>query len=335
NLVDHGVFPANYKYPDGRIPPLPRNWSEINERLVVPRRSLSPSRVSGEDFQKFQTADGDAFKEKQVSESVISIIDGQDRNGQCKSGGVAFRNLEPLTDGTIKPGNPDIYEGARPEQIDRRVRDELRGMIIPTTQEELPVCPNFFVAAKGPDGSLAVAMRQACYDGALGARGMHSLQTYGSIQSVPDNSAHTVTAIYHGGTLKIYTVSRAEAVHPRGHPEYYMHQLNTWGMTGNLETFRQGVTAFRNARDWAEQQRNEAIAHANNIVHTDAGLDIEDTSLSPESVRYTTPPTERTLDTSLAHESSVAGLETTKRNRTDTQGSSPTQQQKKRSRVNN
>ncbi|EEH22025.2 hypothetical protein PABG_04236 [Paracoccidioides brasiliensis Pb03] len=31
--------------------------------------------------------------------------------------------------------------------------------------------------AKGPDGPLAVAIRQACYDGAPGARGMHSLQS--------------------------------------------------------------------------------------------------------------------------------------------------------------
>ena len=39
-----------------------------------------------------------------------------------------------------------------------------------------------------------------------------------------------------------------------------MNQINTWGMTGNPETFRQGA---RNARDWAKEQRDEAIKCAN------------------------------------------------------------------------
>ncbi len=32
---------------------------------------------------------------------------------------------------------------------------------------------------KGPDGSGAVAKRQACYDGAVGARGIHELRSFG------------------------------------------------------------------------------------------------------------------------------------------------------------
>jgi hypothetical protein len=52
------------------------------------------------------------------------------------------------------------------------------GLLRFKTQHDLPIAPNFFLAAKGPDGSAAVAKRQACYDGALGERGMHSLQSY-------------------------------------------------------------------------------------------------------------------------------------------------------------
>jgi hypothetical protein len=59
------------------------------------------------------------------------------------------------------------------------VRDALSRHIIPLTQDDLPIVPNFFLEVKGPDGSVAVARRQACYDGALGARGMHELQAYG------------------------------------------------------------------------------------------------------------------------------------------------------------
>jgi hypothetical protein len=34
-------------------------------------------------------------------------------------------------------------------------------------------------------------------------------------------------------------------------------------MTGNPETFRQGATVYRNARDWAKEQRDKAIQQAN------------------------------------------------------------------------
>jgi hypothetical protein len=34
-------------------------------------------------------------------------------------------------------------------------------------------------------------------------------------------------------------------------------------MTGNIETFRQGATYYRNARDWTKEQRDEAIRLAN------------------------------------------------------------------------
>ncbi|KAH8588716.1 hypothetical protein B0O99DRAFT_638427 [Bisporella sp. PMI_857] len=42
-----------------------------------------------------------------------------------------------------------------------------------------------------------------------------------------------------------------------------MTQINTWGLTGNPDSFRQGATALRNARNWAQEQRNSFIAAAN------------------------------------------------------------------------
>ena len=35
-------------------------------------------------------------------------------------------------------------------------------------------------------------------------------------------------------------------------------------MTGNATTFRQGVTAYRNAPDWAKEERDRAIKDTNN-----------------------------------------------------------------------
>jgi hypothetical protein len=42
-----------------------------------------------------------------------------------------------------------------------------------------------------------------------------------------------------------------------------MHQLRYFAIVGTAETFRQGVTYYRNARDWAKEQRDEAIRPAN------------------------------------------------------------------------
>ena len=36
----------------------------------------------------------------------------------------------------------------------------------------------------GPGGTAVVVKRQACYDGALGARAMHTLQSYGQPEPV-------------------------------------------------------------------------------------------------------------------------------------------------------
>ena len=158
-----------------------------------------------------------------------------------------------------------MYYGARPEQLDRQVRDELSGQIIPSTQYDLPITPNFFLAAKGPDGSLAVAGRQACYDGALGARGIQQLQSYGEGKQVFDKNAYTITSTYHGGQLKIYTSHPKEPSDPGARPEYFMTQLRSFAMTDTTETFRQGATAFRNARDWTKEKRNEFVKSANRM----------------------------------------------------------------------
>ena len=266
HLIDHSVYPHAYKYPDGRVPANPTNWEEINQRLTQPRSSLSPSKFSEEVFKEFVQADAHASKENKVTDSVIPIIEGKIMDGRCIAGEIPLTNLDHLTDGTLSPGNPDRFHGARPEQLNRQIRNELIGHIVPSTQEDLPMAPNFFLAAKGPDGSLAVAGRQASYDGALGARGIQSLQSYGQSELIYDNNAYTFTSIYHGGTLKMYTSHPSQPTGPENRPEYHMTQLNTWGMTGNPETFRQGATAYRNARDWAKEKRDGFIEAANGRI---------------------------------------------------------------------
>ncbi|OJD20284.1 hypothetical protein ACJ73_08383 [Blastomyces percursus] len=238
NLIDHGVYPHGYEYPDGRKPDKPGNWKEINERLAQLRSSLSPSRFSEEAFDAFARADAHASKEQPVISSVIPIIDGDIGDRKCVGGNYLFGNLAPLTDGTLASAKPDHFYGARPEQLTRQIRDELRHHIVPSTQDDLPVAPNFFLEVKGPDGSLAVAMRQACYNGALGARSMQSLQSYPQDIPTYDNNAYTLTSIYHGGQLKLYATHPGKSNDPDRHSEYFMNQLRSYSLTDTSETFR-------------------------------------------------------------------------------------------------
>lgn len=257
NLIDGHV------YPEGYLDPEPNNLDEIRSRLVQPRPSLSPSAFTEEAHKKFIRATYHDRREKLGSETEVSFIEGHIGDAKCRSGGIAFSNLDHLTDGRLVPGHPDIYYGARPEQLNRQIRDELNGRIIPSTQHDLPMAPNFFLAAMGPDEPPAVAKRQACYNGALGARGIHSLQMYREPRPVYDNNAYTITSTYHDGYIRMWATHPAAPSNPGEPPNYYMTQLGTFVMDFSSGAFREGATAFRNARDWAKERRDEFIDAAN------------------------------------------------------------------------
>jgi hypothetical protein len=195
---------------------------------------------------------------------VIPIIEGEIRDARCVAGGIPLTNLDYLTDGTLAPGNPDLFYGACPEQLDRRIRNELNSRIIPSTQEDLPMAPSFFLAAKRPDGNAVVARRQACYDGALGARGIHSLQSYRQDEPSYGNNAYTLTSIYSDGQLKIYTSHPAQLANPGDQPEYHMNQYGAFAMIHNLETFRQALLRIEMAE--TGQRRNEMSLSKPQIV---------------------------------------------------------------------
>ncbi|KAM4065492.1 hypothetical protein HRG_004203 [Hirsutella rhossiliensis] len=273
HLIDHDILPVGYEYPEGRLPPKPENIDEIRQALAQPRASLSPSKFTEEEFLKFERADAQAAKERDVTTAVIPIMDGDVGDRRCVTGGVPFANLVHLTDGTLVRGCPDRYYGARPEQLHRTIRRELNGKIIPSTPHDLPIAPNFYLEVKGPRGILSVATRQACYDGALGARGIHALQSYGQSEQRFDNKAYTITSIYYGGMLKMYTTHPIPPSTPSRQPGFIMTKINTWCLTNNADTFRQGAAAYLNGRDWAKQQRDDAIERANErLVRDEAAI---------------------------------------------------------------
>lgn len=260
HLIDHGIYPNNYHLFEDGGGPRPSNEKEIRDRLAHPRPSLS--HVSDDVFLGFTRNVKQARTEQMVMIKSFPALLG-DAN-ISSSGGLPFTNLEPLTDGSLAVATPDFYDGARPETIDRRVREELSSYITPSTQGQAPVLPNLFIEAKGQHGSEVVATRQAQYDAALGARGIHKIRSFGTV-AVPvyDNNAYTITSTYYNGHLRLYTTHPTQPAEPGKPSEYHMTQVGGWDLIGSVGQFREGISAFRNARHWAKEQRDRIIAAAN------------------------------------------------------------------------
>lgn len=263
NLVDNGIYPKGYEYPDDDSIPEPRNLDDIVQALSAPRASLSPSRFPCSAFKTFTLANDRVISKGKVISDILPTIRGTTEIPS--EGNLPFTNLDSMTDGTTVDAVPDLYDGSYPKTVHQIVRQDLSKMITPTSHGRAPLAPNFFVEAKALRGGADVVKRQACLDGAIGARAMHSLQNYGEGEPVFDGDAHTFSSTYHAGTatLQLYAHHVTGPAADGEPPEYHMTQIDSWGMTGNIDTFRRGAAAFRNARDVAQRQREIFIRAAN------------------------------------------------------------------------
>uniref|UniRef100_A0A8H7NNY8 Uncharacterized protein n=1 Tax=Bionectria ochroleuca TaxID=29856 RepID=A0A8H7NNY8_BIOOC len=256
HLIDHEVHPPTFASQGPE-------WAEIMEALDRRRPSLSPSLFSSTNFDTFRARNFAAKNEAAVLRAVIPTITGPIEADPLCLPNAQFAKLKPLTDGTIVPAKPDFYYGADPKDLDRSIRDELAGDIIPSAWEDRPMVPNFFLEVKGPKGTSGVATLQACYDGALGSRAMHSLQNYNQEQPRYDGKPYTFSSTYECGCLNIFAHSITKPTTAQGRPQYHMNLVASWSLIGTLDNFCRGVSAFRNVRDLAKDYRDRFILEAN------------------------------------------------------------------------
>lgn len=233
HLFEHNVMPFVYPWRHGERPKPASNIAEIKAEVRA-ARNLEPA----EDFERFQGLYDRAVHE----DKFVSMLDVLEGDAQAVSqshvirGNQKMSKLRPLTDGTIRAGNPDRMYGAAADELRPWVRNDLKDLIVPMREENF-ICPNFVVHVKSDRGDLTVARAQAAYDGALAARGMQSIWAYGNrsdstpevpsgirerqdrteatsagsdVLTVanPDASlarvARTITCTWHGGTLMMY-----------------------------------------------------------------------------------------------------------------------------------
>ncbi|KAJ8126688.1 hypothetical protein O1611_g6951 [Lasiodiplodia mahajangana] len=244
--------------------PLPKNLDHLQQELSRRRASVSLSSFDDAAFKHFRKLTK-TVAEGAVLRKIVPIISGA--TDIPNDGPLPFNNLESMTKiATVNP-TPDFFDGARPEDIEPRVAESLNRWIIPTKRAGVPVAPNFFLEAKAPQAGSEVLERQACHDGAYGARAMYRLQNYGQKEAIYDGNAYTISAAYHSGfsLLQLYAHHVTGLSTNNKQPEYHMTLLETYVLNVSRESFIDGITAFRNARDMAMQYRDGFISAANQV----------------------------------------------------------------------
>lgn len=266
-MIDACIYPDGHDPDDGQAGSDPGNMNAIQAALPVSRPSLSPSRFSDSDFKDFKKRTLRASGGTSARADIISIIEGDGGTVHRHGADHVFNNLDLLDDKLPKP-KPDHYDGAQPQDIDRRVRRDLTREIVPCNNTARPAVPNFFLEAKGDGGRADVLKRQACHDGAIGARAIHSLENYRASEPQYDGHAKSFSSTYHHGTstLALYGHHMTRPLVPGGRPEYHMTKLKGFDMTSDRETFQRGAGAFRNLRDLSRTHRDSAIDHANQVA---------------------------------------------------------------------
>lgn len=288
HLIDFKIFPINHILPNNEYPMPPDNLQDlINEVCGNGRASLEPEAFGAQQHERFSRAYILGVSEEAQSRT-LDMVEGESLTisaAHVKRGPVKLTNLQPLTPAHFVPGNPDRAYGARPETLERSIRDYLGTLVLPTAAQDI-LCPNFIVHIKGPDGTPRVAEIQAVYDGALAARGIQALWDFGREGDQQDEEhekkaaiARTLTCTFADGILRIFAVARRQrgpaemnrlheqARSPPEDVEYVTARLGSWLMAEDLDGFRRGALAFRNGLEWARRQRDEAITRANKRAH--------------------------------------------------------------------
>ena len=260
-LIDNGVYSDGHEDSNGEVPE-PDNILIIRERLARSRSSLSPSHFDEATFKQFQRTNRLATSEQDVIRNVIPAIAGSGDGQYYNSGNIKFGNLAKSDPNLCAP-KVDGYDGARPIKIEKRVRNDLNGYVIPSTSDHLPAVANHLTEVKGQSGRSDVLKRQATYAGGVGARSMFYLQNYGDQSPVYDGNAYTMVSTYHAGegSLRMYATHPSQSATDQ--TEYHSTHVDSYTMTGNINSFRQGATAWRNSNDLAKEQRNSFIQSVN------------------------------------------------------------------------
>ncbi|CAK7568027.1 MAG: hypothetical protein SEPTF4163_006006, partial [Sporothrix epigloea] len=196
HLTDHHIYSRNLTQKP--------NLLEIREALAVPLPGDLHSQFTEDAFEAFSASVLDARSGGDVLANITPTLLGQNVANYDTARNLIFGNIKPLTDGSLVAPKPDLYDGVNPTTLDKAIREELADVIVPSKSGGNPVVPNFFFEIAGPKSRPMVAELRARYHGAIGARAMNALQSYGKQTPVYDGKAYSFSSVYHRGILEIY-----------------------------------------------------------------------------------------------------------------------------------
>lgn len=110
--------------------------------------------------------------------------------------GVIFTNLTLITKNATLILRPNLFDGAHPDTVDKKVWTDLKHVIILIIEGRVPIALNFFLEISGGDEPLKVLEAQLILNGAHGAHIIYALQNYGSEKSTFDDNAYTFSEVY-------------------------------------------------------------------------------------------------------------------------------------------
>ncbi|KAI0120608.1 hypothetical protein BJ170DRAFT_704721 [Xylariales sp. AK1849] len=176
-----------------------------------------------------------------VMRNVVPLIAGD--ADIPNEGHLPFTNLASITKNITVNLVPDFFDGAYPEAMDKRVREDLDNIIIPTKKGGVSIAPHFFLEAKGPGGTIEVA-------------------NYLLDEPVYDGNAYTFTSILLNGYLKLYVHHLTTPTKSGQRPGYHTTPLKAYTLSDD-EVYPDGRGAFRNLRMRAKEDRDWFIEIAN------------------------------------------------------------------------
>jgi hypothetical protein len=200
HLVQTGIYEPDHKLSQG-TPVRPGNYEELKRVIETTRPNET---VTDDDFEKFENG-----AQKNKSEGSMQTVHATFEliltdPTLLSADDLSFNNIKVITDGLIPKPQPDYYDGASMEDLDRTVLRALNKYIQPHKDRLYPIVPNFLVQAKSGKGQDDTATQQIMYFGAVGARAMYHLQSYKG-SKVFDNNAYTIVCQVSRKNLEIYT----------------------------------------------------------------------------------------------------------------------------------
>lgn len=239
----------------------PLNYSDLRKLINDRRASLSP--MSDGAYERFVTTDERCLSEDDVKTQVMPIVFGS--TSYATSTNMLYNNLAPITEEQHPPVSapkPDYYDGVRPADLLQNPRRTLAPFIQPS-KTSAPILPNYACEIKGPEGSPQVLQRQACHDGAVGARAMHHIQSYKLPAPDWHGKACSLTSTYQKGTASVYAHHVTPPAVEGGRERYHMTRLGGAYALDSVEGLKRTCTLLRNARDYAAEERAQAVRTAN------------------------------------------------------------------------